>query len=155
MEPVITSFEDLKNYANGEVVELPSFAAGQPFMARLRRPSMMALVKKGKIPNALLSSANELFANGVQGVFDPEKEDTLKDMFELFDAICEASFVQPTYQEVKDSGIEMTDEQLMFIFEYSQAGVKALEPFREERKNNKIDRCGEVLQMPSEQSSGD
>ena len=30
----VTSIEDLKNYANGTVVEMPPFAEGQPLIAR-------------------------------------------------------------------------------------------------------------------------
>lgn len=128
----ITSFEELKEYAKGEVVELPAFAEGRPFIARLSRPSMMALVKRGTIPNSLLKSANELFSNGVVGAFDEENEAALSQMFDLMDIICEASFVEPTYQQIKESGITLTDEQLMFVFNYSQAGVKALESFRQQ-----------------------
>lgn len=128
----ITSFEDLQTYAKGDIVELPPFAQDRPFVARLTRPSMMELVKRGKIPNALLKSANELFSGGITGAFDEDKEDALSQLFEVIDVICEASFVEPTYQQIKDSGIKLTDEQLMFIFNYSQAGIKALESFRSE-----------------------
>lgn len=128
----ITSFEDLQTYAKGDIVELPPFAQDRPFVARLTRPSMMELVKRGKIPNTLLKSANELFSGGIVGAFDEDKEDALSQLFEVIDVICEASFVEPTYQQIKDSGIKLTDEQLMFIFNYSQAGIKALESFRSE-----------------------
>ena len=125
----ITNFSDLQEYARGQVVQLPDFAENQPFVARLSRPSMLALAKAGKIPNSLLVSANELFAEGT-GSFDPTKESMMDDMFSVIDVLCDACFVEPTYQEIKDSGITLTDEQYMFIFNYSQEGVKALENFR-------------------------
>lgn len=125
----ITNFSDLQEYAKGQVVQLPDFAENQPFVARLSRPSMLALAKAGKIPNSLLVSANELFAEGT-GSFDPTKESMMDDMFSVIDVLCDACFVEPTYQEIKDSGITLTDEQYMFIFNYSQEGVKALENFR-------------------------
>ncbi len=128
----ITSFEELQSYAQGDIVELPPFSQDRPFVAKLTRPSMMELVKNGKIPNSLLKSANELFSSGIVGAFDENREDALSQLFEVIDVICEASFVEPTYQQIKDSGIKLTDEQLMFIFNYSQAGVKALESFRSE-----------------------
>lgn len=59
--PGVTTIDDLRRYAKGSLVKLPSFAAGQPFVARLKRPSMMELVKNGEIPNELLTRANELF----------------------------------------------------------------------------------------------
>lgn len=128
----ITTLEDLQNYAQGEIVELPPFAEGKPFVARLTRPSMMTLVKRGKIPNVLLQKANELFTSGVGGAFDESNDEALAQMFDLMDIMCEASFVEPTYQQIKDSGVELTDEQYMFVFNYSQRGVKALESFREQ-----------------------
>ena len=128
----ITSIDTLKKYAEGDIVRFPDFAEGKPFVARIRRPSMMGLVKQGKIPNSLLQKANELFTSGVSGALDEDNIAALAQMFELMETMCEASFMEPTYQEIKDSGITLTDEQLMFVYNYSQAGVKALEPFRGE-----------------------
>ena len=127
----ITSIEELRAYAQGDVVELPPFAEGRPFVARLQRPSLMGLVKEGKIPNSLLLQANELFSSGISSL-DETREDALSQMFDLMDTICEASFVEPTYAQIKETGIKLTDEQLLFVFNYSQAGVKALESFRTE-----------------------
>lgn len=127
----VTSVSELKKYAKGSIVELPPFADGQPFVARMKRPSMLKLIKEGTIPNTLLVKANELFAN-TQQAFDPDNEDTMQEVFDIIDIIAEASFVEPTYSEIKESGIDLTDDQLMFIFNYSQRGVKALESFRNE-----------------------
>ena len=44
--------------------------------------------------------------------------------------ICEESFVEPTYNELKSNGIQLTDEQQLFIFSYAQRGVDALKSFR-------------------------
>ena len=60
-ENKVTSIEELKKVAFGEVVELPSFVQGVPFYARLKRPSMLAMTKSGRIPNELLVEANKLF----------------------------------------------------------------------------------------------
>lgn len=127
----VTSLEELKGYAKGNVVELPPFAEGQPFFAMLRRPSMMGLVKSKKIPNRLLITANKLFEEGVQGSFDSLDEKALDDMMDVMEVICEASFVSPTYKEIKDNGIELTDDQLLFVFGYSQTGVNQLNSFRQ------------------------
>ena len=58
----VTSFESLQEYAKGQIVELPPFAEGQPFVARLVRPSLLDMVSDGTIPNPLIASANKLFA---------------------------------------------------------------------------------------------
>ena len=122
----VTSLADLQVYAQGQIVELPGFFSEEPFVVRLRRPSLLALTKSGKIPNALLSAANELFT-GKQDKSDPVD---LSEIVGVVDVICEAAFVEPTYQQIKDIGLELTDEQLMAVFNYSQKGIKALEPFR-------------------------
>lgn len=126
-----TSLDELCKYVEGKLVQLPSFGEGQPFYVKLKRPSLLSLIKNGKIPNSLLVTANSLFA----GKFDiPEKDDednqTLTNLFKVLDVVCEASFVEPTYRELKENGIELTDEQYMAVFNYTQKGVKALEPFR-------------------------
>lgn len=125
----ITSLESLQEYGRGAIVQLPPFAEGQPFVARLRRPSMMALAKSGKIPNALLTTANSLFLKG--GV-DAADESVMKDVLSVVDVLCAAAFVEPTYKQIQDAGVELTDEQYMFIFNYTQQGIKALQPFRGE-----------------------
>ena len=132
----VTKISDLTEYAKGQIVELPPFAEGMPFVARLRRPSMLALVKGGKIPNELLKSANELFmgkSSGGSGV----DEDVMAKMMEVFEILCEASFIEPTYTEIKESGIELTDDQYTFIFNYSQTGVRALKSFRGEQAGSR------------------
>lgn len=128
----VTGIEQLKGYNAGQIVELPAFAEGQPFVARLKRPSFLGMVKSGKLPNRLLQSANSLFA---KGTIDSNNPNAMNDMFEILDTICECCFVEPTYKEIKDAEIELTDDQFMFIFAYSQRGVKALESFREEPKD--------------------
>lgn len=127
----VTSIEDLKNYANGTVVEMPPFAEGQPLIARLKRPSILGMAKQGKIPNSLLVKANELFLQNDAGL-DAEEEDTMKQLYDVLDLIAKETLVEPTYEELKSVGLELTDEQMMFLFNYSQQGVKALESFRTE-----------------------
>lgn len=125
----ITSLESLQEYGRGAIVQLPPFAEGQPFVARLRRPSMMALAKSGKIPNALLSTANSLF---IKGGVDAADDSVMKDVLSIVDVLCAAAFVEPTYEQLQKVGVELTDEQYMFIFNYTQKGIKALQPFRGE-----------------------
>lgn len=125
----VTSFEDLQRYARGTIVKLPDFAEGQPFVARMCRPSMMALVKVGKIPNSLLVTANEMF-NGKSA--DTDDEDVMSNMFGVMEVICETALIEPTYQQIKDAGLELSDDQIMAIFNYTQVGVQALDNFRQE-----------------------
>lgn len=126
----VTSLEQLKQYANGNIVRLPDFAEGQPFYAKLKRPSILGMAKQGKIPNSLLVKTNELFVQS--GSLDTEENSMMQEIYDVIDLIASETFVEPTYEEIKSTGIELTDEQMMFIFNYSQQGVKALESFRTE-----------------------
>lgn len=127
----ITSIEELKQYAQGEVVTLPPFTPTQPFVAKLKRPSLLAMAKNGKIPNELLVKTNELFMNDGTAV-NASDDNMLKEIFSVIDTIAGEVFVQPTYKEIKEAGIQLTDEQMLFIFNYTQTGVKNLENFRED-----------------------
>lgn len=138
----VTRLDTLQEYSQGQVVAFPPFAEGQPFVARIRRPSMLALAMSGKIPNSLLSVANDLFAG--KGLTS-KKESALKDLFAILDVICADCFVEPTYQELKGAGVTLTDEQLMFIFNYTQRGNKALESFPEEPQTH--ERIGDVQEV--------
>lgn len=123
----VTTIDDLKEYAKGQVVQLPSFADGQPLVVRMKRPSLMILAKSGKIPNKLLKTATEMF-NG-EGSADNEDLDALSKTFELLEIICEASLVEPKYKDFKSAGIDLSDEQLIAIFNYTQRGIEALNSF--------------------------
>lgn len=127
----ITSLADLQSYAAGTVVRFPDFADGQPFVARVRRPSMLVLAKQGKIPNSLLTAAGELFSKGGAGM-NSGNENMLADVYGICEVIARASLVQPTYDEIQSTGMELSDDQIMAIFNYTQNGVKVLESFRKE-----------------------
>ena len=124
-----TSIQDLISYSQGQIVKLPDFSEGQPFYARLRRPSMLSLMSNGNIPNSLVITANRLF-NG-KGM-DDRNENSMSEVLQLLEVICESAFVEPSYKELKEAGVHLTDQQYMAVFNYTQEGVKALEPFRRE-----------------------
>ena len=127
----VTSLMDLQSYAAGTVVRFPDFAEGQPFVARVRRPSMLVLAKQGKIPNSLLGTAGELFAKGGAGI-DSDNQNMLGDMYEIMNIIATAALVEPSMEQIKSCGLELSDDQMMAIFNYAQVGVKALDSFRKE-----------------------
>lgn len=128
MENRATTVDEIVKYTEGKLLRLPDFSEGQPFFAKLKRPSMLSLVKNGKIPNTLLVTASKLFAGKLD--FEDENSDTMDNLFKVLDVVCEASLVEPSYKELREAGIELTDQQYMAIFNYTQEGVKALEPFR-------------------------
>lgn len=119
---------DITKIANVQEVELPGWNE-EPFVCKLRRPSLLALAKSGKIPNQLLACANELFSKG-----SAEKA-KLNELYEVLKIVAEASLVEPTLDEIFEANLELTDVQLMSIFNYSQIGIKGLARFREISRN--------------------
>lgn len=128
----ITTIKDLKGYAEGSLIQLPAFGVNQPFCAKVRRPSLLKMVKNGEIPNTLVSTAAKLFAGDNSAFDDIAKDDGkgLKQILNLCEVMAEACLVSPSYSELQNAGIDLTDEQLIFLFNYSQRGIEALRPFR-------------------------
>lgn len=124
----VTSIDELKKYNDGAVVELPPFAEGQPFVVKMKRPSLMRLATNGTIPNALMDSATSLF----EGDTNVKDKFVLSNMLRVMEIVCESAFVSPSWEEIKSSGIELTDDQLIAAFNYTQNGIKALDSFRTE-----------------------
>jgi len=129
---VITA-EQFKAKALREV-DIQGFEAGEKITIRIRSLSLMKLVTTGRIPNALMATALELF-EGKKKASAEELADTfaqtdkLTNMAGLIDVICENAMVEPSYAEV---GEYLTDDQKMEIFQYTQGGVKDLSSFRTE-----------------------
>ena len=126
-ESDITSISDIMKYTSGTIVRLPDFADGQEFVAKVKRPSMLYLMKSGKIPNTLLNQATALFKSGAGSL---GKASTVEDLYEIMEIILEEALVQPSYKEIKEAGIILSDDQIMAIYSYTQNGIKALENFR-------------------------
>ena len=122
----VMTFDKLQDVSDSAIVELPPFGDGTPFIARVRRPSMLKLCKEGVIPNSLLKQATSLFTSGNDSV----DKISITEIYDICEIICMSALVTPTYEELQEANLELNDEQIMAIFQYSQGGVKALENFR-------------------------
>lgn len=125
----VTTVSDMRQYSAGTLVELPEFGPGQPFVARLRRPSLLVMVKTGKIPNSLIEQATALFAKGAESMVG-KNNNTLSEMCDIIDVVIKAALIEPSLADIEAAGMELSDDQKMAIFSYTQSGVKALEQFR-------------------------
>ena len=128
----VTSIEKLKQLSRGQEVELQGWDE-EPFVCILKRPSLLGLVENGDIPNPLLHAAYILF----NGSNDPKDQINLKEANDLYRIIAKAAMVNPTYQDVIDAGLELTDMQLLEIYRFTQLGVKSLISFRPKQENTK------------------
>ncbi|APH17195.1 hypothetical protein NPD5_2897 [Clostridium sporogenes] len=131
MELKVTNIEDLKKLSQGEVIQLPQFRQGRPFNARVKRVSLLNLVRKGVVPNKLLSAAEELF----YGKQSSKENVDLAQMTNVMYIMAENALVEPSIEDLKSVGLELTDEQIVALFNYTQEGVSELDSFREEPEN--------------------
>lgn len=115
----ITKIEDI---TGGEVIELPHFPNGKTFVARLKTPSILTLCATGQIPNELLAEATDIYEG------KDMQEGHIEQYGKVLNAVAKAVLVEPTFEEVKDY---LSSVQLIAIYNYSQAGVSALKPFRQ------------------------
>lgn len=134
MELKVTNMEELKKMAECDVIKLPRFKAEIPFNVKVKRVSLLNLVRTGTIPNKLLSAAEELFY-GKQS----SKGVDLKQLTDVMFIMAENALVEPSVKDLKSVGLELTDEQIVSLFNYTQEGLKDLESFREEQKDNVSD----------------
>lgn len=122
----LINLKAVKERLESQVHELPDFGDGEPFNARLRRVSLLEMAQGGSIPNELMGAVSDLYFKGTSGM------KSLKDTAQSFRFIAEKSMVEPTYQEVLEAGLVLTDAQLLAIYLFSVGGVSSLRPFRGE-----------------------
>ena len=135
MENKPTSLEDIKNIKaeEGELIRLPDFDENHEFKARVKRPSLMELCRNGTIPNPLLGAAQNVFEGSIDKA-------NIKEYSEVMKKVVEVALVEPKYSEVKDV---LTNDQIIAIFDYSQKGVVALLPFRNDLRLLKLDKIAD------------
>lgn len=127
----IIDLATVKEYADGAVIELPPFSAGQPFVARVRRPSMLRMVSDGTFSNPLLETVNILFnGDDEDRKKQTENPENMKNMYSVLETLAESMLVEPTVEQLHEKGLELTDEQLMFLYMYQQRGALVLKSFR-------------------------
>ena len=105
-------------------IELPGWDDDVPFKARLKRPSLLSMAANGTIPNELLGAAQRLFNEGFS------EHLSIADLGKLFISIAKEALVSPTFFELDQMGITLTDAQLSAIYSFAHSGVRALLPFR-------------------------
>ena len=135
----VTSLDQLKNIKINDIVELPAFSDGTPFVAELKKPNMLMLMAGGHIPNTLLNVAMDIFQHGkgketINKALNNPKD--LKVLTELLIVLAKACLVNPSFKQLEDLGIELNENQLSAILTYAQGGVVALESFRQQQANS-------------------
>ena len=140
----VTSLQELREVSKGAVIELPAFSPEHKFIARVCRPSLLKLMAEGAIPNSLKTKANELFAG--RASFSVSDDKALGELYDLLKIFAGACLVEPSMEDLEEAGVSLTDEQLMFLFNYAQKGMKTLGDFRKKETNFKHNKYGKDVQ---------
>ncbi|QBD86004.1 esterase, partial [Clostridium tetani] len=109
----------LKKMAEYDLIELPRFKQEIPFVAKVKRASILNLVRKGIIPNKLLSAAEELF----YGKTSNKGNVDMKTLTDVMFIMAENALIEPSIKDLEEVGLELTDEQIVALFNYTQEGV--------------------------------
>jgi hypothetical protein len=126
----ITPASDIRKLAKarqeGELVKLPS-----GFVARLRRPNLVPLLREQKIPVDLL----EVIEKQANGQFSAKNYDELTKSLDAVDIILMQAFVEPKLvktepQEGEIHVDDLTDEDRGAAVTYIQSGAKSFQFFR-------------------------
>lgn len=134
----VTSLEQLKNIKVTDIVNLGCFEDGTELIAEVKKPNLMQLMVEGKVPNTLMTTAMGMFKNGSGELVNKAIDDAeaLKELVGMMEVFAEASLVNPTYAQIKELGLSLTENQLIGVLQFAQGGVKALENFRMQSEDN-------------------
>lgn len=133
MELKISTLSEIKNNQT-MVVELPGWGFDDTFICRVKRIDLISLLKKGKIPNnELMNAVLELFEVNNNEKVNPSdlvKKENYTKYLEKAELFADIALVEPTYKQLKEAGIDLTDEQKGIFYNAAVYGIKTLIPFR-------------------------
>ena len=136
---MVSNINDFKNASRKEL----TLSGGLTIM--VQKPSLLAIARKGKIPNALMAEVSAMFGETAknQKVTENLVNDNFSDLVELVEAMCEAAVVEPKYADIKDY---LSDEQKFEIFSFTQADVNEVAPSLSAKGNNIDNSDGSTVQ---------
>lgn len=125
---MITSIQQICAQAAPEEVTLSGFKHDQEITVALHTPSLYALLAENALPNPLLPVVKKLFQEGpqAQNVAEPDAG-----FANALRTIARETLVQPSFAELEESGVQLTDRQLLEICVYATRGPAGLAIFRE------------------------
>ena len=135
-----------KDWKKPEELELPS---GNTCL--VRRKPMGALLRSGRVPNALMPMLKEAFKRGGKPEDIPPEIEGLDDMVDLYnkvDMVVVECVVNPKVLPVPPEGEDrdedalyvddIDDDDKMAVFNFAVSGVKDMESFRRQRERDVV-----------------
>nr|DAN27599.1 MAG TPA: hypothetical protein [Caudoviricetes sp.]DAO98097.1 MAG TPA: hypothetical protein [Caudoviricetes sp.] len=143
------TIEELKKVKT-QIIQISDFSGEGTFNVEVRRPSLLTLATSGNIPNELIGDVNDLFFGKKE-----EKDIEMAKLKEIYDGIVKATLVSPTFEELKENDIQLTEVQIGELYKYVVGGVKELKYFREIQNSTKTAQYEQILQKIAELNSKD
>jgi hypothetical protein len=125
---MITNFEELKNKYGNREYALPGWDFNSDFVCKLKRPSLVDMTAVvGFVPNPLMGTVADLFMPTTKKMekMDQEKQARALQLMAKF------ALQEPTYDQLAEAGIALTDEQYNAIYAFALGGAAGLDRFRQ------------------------
>lgn len=126
---MVTDIHEMLKSGGAQEVTISGWAEDE-IVVKLRRPSLFNLAAAGHIPNPLIKAAEGLFMANQNAIRQASVEDTGKVLI----LIAREAMTEPTYEQLQEAGLELTDGQLSEIYAYVIGGAARLEAFRHKQR---------------------
>ena len=107
-------------------IEIHDWDGSGMIEVRARRPGLYNMASMGFIPNPLLGAMQAMFSGSTAQInaVDPKKQG------ECLTAIARYALVEPTMAQITEAGLELTDQQLLELYQFALAGPVRYAAFR-------------------------
>nr|DAR31053.1 MAG TPA: hypothetical protein [Caudoviricetes sp.] len=107
-------------------IEIHDWDGSGMIEVRARRPGLYNMASMGFIPNPLLGAMQAMFSGSTAQInaVDAKKQG------ECLTAIARYALVEPTMAQITEAGLELTDQQLLELYQFALAGPVRYAAFR-------------------------
>ncbi|MEG2623330.1 MAG: hypothetical protein RSC06_10560 [Clostridia bacterium] len=130
-------------------IELPGWDE-QPFNVLAKRPTLYNMAATGFIPNPLLDTVRTMFFATAKEIDVLPADKQAKALIQM----AKYALVRPTYDEIADAGLTLTDAQLLTLYAFATGGAAVLDAFRRAMRGGN-ERDGAAVQSETQPTGGD
>jgi hypothetical protein len=122
------NFDELKVLYGIREYALPGWELDSDFVCKLKRPSLTDMsATVGFVPNPLMGTVADLFMPTSKKLEKMEQEKQAK----ALQLMAKFALQEPTYAQLEEAGIALTDEQYNAIYAFALGGAAGLDRFRQ------------------------
>ncbi len=123
----VTSFDAILGMAptQPEELTLSGWSPGTEITVLVKKPNFYNLLAKNAIPNPLLPEMQKLFV----------RRQVAEEHGKASADFAKECLVEPTYTQLEEAGVELTDDQLLELCMYATLGPELLRSFRESARD--------------------